>query len=48
MSELFKELRLFCWLGFHIFAVDTMSMEAYAQEFEYCIHCRRMYFRTRP
>ena len=37
-------MKLFCWLGFHIFKYDTMSMEAYAQEFQYCIHCKRMYF----
>ena len=45
--KFFKELKLFCWLGFHIFEVDSMSMEAYAQEFYYCIHCKRMYFKER-
>lgn len=37
-------LRLACFFGAHKWAVDTMSLEAYAQQFHYCKRCGVMRF----
>lgn len=41
-------MRLLCWFGLHYWAHDTMSMEAYAQRFYFCLRCKVMHFDPPP
>lgn len=36
--------RIKCFFGIHDFVYDSMSMEAYAQQFKFCWHCLRMFY----